>query len=334
MNMGGGDRRGATHVSPGAAHENGHGAMTDRTRFRSYYGRPILKEPVWTWEIPWYLFTGGLTGASSALAAGARLAGDRTLARRATLTALAVTPVNPALLIADLGRPERFLNMLRMFKPTSPMSVGSWLLAAHGGVVTLAGLSELTGRAPRTGVAAELAGGALGTALATYTALLLSDTAVPAWHEARHELPFVFAGGAMASAGAASAMLSPAAEAGPARRLTVAGAALELCAARAMEHRLGELGEPYHEGQVEKLNQAAKGLTAAGSLLLAAAGRRTRLAALAGGAATLAGAACERWAIFRAGFESARDPKYTVLPQRRRIGERRRAASDGAPAQS
>jgi len=325
-----GERRGATYVSPDAAHENGRGAMTERARFRSYYGRPILKEPVWTWEIPWYFFTGGLTGASSALAAGARIAGNEAVARRATLTALVMTAVNPALLIADLGRPERFLNMLRLFKVTSPMSVGTWILSAHGGAATLAGSSELTGRAPRAGLAAELAGGALGCALATYTALLVSDTAVPAWHQARHELPFVFAGGAMASAGAAAAALSPVSEAGPARRLTVAGAALELGAAQVMEHRLGELGEPYHEGQVEKLNQAAKGLTAAGSLLLATAGRRSRLAALAGGVATLAGAACERWAIFRAGFQSARDPKYTVVPQRLRLDERRRAMADGA----
>jgi len=251
------------------------------------------------------------------------------VARRATLTALAMTPVNPALLIMDLGRPKRFLNMLRIFKVTSPMSVGTWILSAHGGAATLAGSGELTGRAPQAGLAAELAGGALGCVLATYTALLVSDTAVPTWHEARHKLPFVFAGGAVASAGAAAVVLSPVAGAGPARRLTVAGAALELGAVQVMEHRLGELAQPYHEGQVEKLDKAAKALTGAGTFLLATAGRRSRLAALAGGAATLAGAACERWAIFRAGFESARDPKYTVLPQRRRVEERRRAMADG-----
>jgi len=305
--------------------------MVERVEPRSYYGRPVIKPPVWHPQVPWYFFTGGLTGASSALAAGARLAGDRTLARRATLTALAVTPVNPALLIADLGRPERFLNMLRMFKPTSPMSVGSWLLAAHGGVATLAGLGELTGRAPRTGVAAELAGGALGTALATYTALLLSDTAVPAWHEARHELPFVFAGGAMASAGSAAAMLSPVDEAGPARRLALLGAALELGAAHVMERRLGELGEPYHVGRARTLKRAALGLTLAGGLALATAGRRSRVVALGGGAVTLAGAACERWAIFQAGRESARDPKYTVAPQRRRLEERGAAPAGSVP---
>jgi len=323
-----GTSRGVTAISPDAAHANGRGRMTDKADFRSYYGRPIIKEPVWTWEIPWYFFTGGLTGASSALAAGARIAGHETLARRATLTALAMTLVNPVLLISDLGRPARFLNMLRMFKVTSPMSVGSWVLSAHGGTATLAGLSELTGRAPRTGVASDLAAGALGTVLATYTALLVSDTAVPAWHEARIELPFIFAGGAMASAGAAAAIVTPVAQAEPARRLTVLGAVLELGAAQVMERRLGELAEPYEQGTVAKLKWAALGLTAGGATCVALAGRRSRAAAVLGGALTLAGAACERWTIFKAGFVSARDPKYTVKPQRRRMEER--AASDGA----
>jgi hypothetical protein len=320
------ERRDATAVvSPDAAHGRGRGSMAEGGEFRSYYGRPVIKEPVWSWEIPWYFFTGGLTGASSTLAAAARLAGNHRLARRATLTSLAMTPVNPALLVSDLGRPERFLYMLRMLKVTSPMSVGSWILSAHGGLSTLAGLAELTGRAPRLGRAAELAAGVLGTALSTYTALLVADTAVPVWHDARRELPFVFAGGAMASAGAAAAIVAPVRHAGPARRLALAGSVLELGTAKLMERRLGELAEPYSEGMARKLKQGSLGLTAAGAALLWGPGRRSRLAALAGGAATLAGAVCERWAIFRAGFASARDPKYTVKPQRRRLEERRDA---------
>jgi hypothetical protein len=304
--------------------------MTGRGEFRSYYGRPILKEPVWTWEIPWYFFTGGLTGASSTLAAGARLAGEEGLARRASLLALAGTMANPALLVSDLGRPERFLNMLRMLKITSPMSVGSWILSAHGGVTTVAGLSELSGRAPRAGRAAELVAGAAGAALSTYTALLVTDTAVPVWHEARRELPFVFAGGSMASAGAAAAMLAPVHEAGPARRLALIGSVLELGTAKLMERRLGELGEPYGEGRVRQLKRASLGLTAAGAGVLWGAGRRSRAAAVAGGLATLGGAVCERWAVFRAGFASARDPKYTVKPQRERLDRRRDGGTDGA----
>ncbi|MGA8014466.1 MAG: NrfD/PsrC family molybdoenzyme membrane anchor subunit, partial [Candidatus Dormiibacterota bacterium] len=98
----------------------------------SYYGHPVIKPPVWKPEVPLYLFTGGLAGGSALLTVGARLAGNDVLARRALLTGLVAVNVSPVLLIKDLGRPERFLNMLRVFKVTSPMSVGSWLLIGSG----------------------------------------------------------------------------------------------------------------------------------------------------------------------------------------------------------
>ena len=103
--------------------------------------------------------------------------------------------------------PERFLNMLRVFKPTSPMSVGSWLLAATGAAQTVATATELSGRLPRLGAGAQVCAGLSGPALATYTAALLSDTAVPVWHEARRELPALFAASSCASAGAAAALI-------------------------------------------------------------------------------------------------------------------------------
>ncbi len=284
----------------------------------SYYGRPVIKEPVWKPEIPAYLFVGGLAGASGALAA---LSGRRhaALARRARLTSLAGLMVSPALLISDLGRPERFLNMLRMFKITSPMSVGSWLLAASGAATSGAVLHDLTGRLPLLGRVSRPLAGLLGLPLATYTGALIAQTAVPVWHEARRELPALFAASAAASAGAAATALAPVEEAGPARRLALIGAGAELALAAAMEKRLGELAEPYREGEAGTYRRAARGLTAAGGLLLAAGARRSRAAAVAGSAMLLAGSACERWSVFKAGFASARDPKYTVGPQRRRV---------------
>lgn len=153
--------------------------------------------------------------------------------------------------------------------------------------------------------------------MATYTAVLVEGTAVPVWHEARQELPFVFAGGAAASAGAAAALFVGGDEGAPARRLALAGAALEFAAADVMRRRLGELAEPYEEGAPATLRKAAGGLTGVGAALLAFGGKR-RIPRVLGAAAMLAGAATERWAIFKAGFASAEDPKYVVGPQRRR----------------
>jgi polysulfide reductase-like protein len=284
----------------------------------SYYGRPILKEPTWTWEVPAYLFTGGLAGGAAALGAGARLAGNRELARRATLVNLAAISVSPALLVSDLGRPDRFLNMLRVFKPTSPMSVGTWVVSASGAASGAAGMCELLGILPRVRAAATAAAALLAPFLSTYTAVLVADTAVPAWHEARRELPFVFAGSAAASAGAAVALASPARSAGPARRFALAGAVLELAATEVMERRLGLVGEPYHEGEAGRFSRLAKALTASGAAVTALAGRR-RAGAIAGGALLLGGGVAERWAVYRAGFQSTRDPKYVVRPQRERM---------------
>src|SRR5581483_8123899 len=98
-----------------------------------YYGLPVLKAPVWTWEIPLYFFVGGTAGAAAVLAAAYAMFGQAPLvARRARWIALAGGLLSPVLLISDLGRPERFLNMLRVFKWRSPMSMGSWILAVFG----------------------------------------------------------------------------------------------------------------------------------------------------------------------------------------------------------
>lgn len=286
--------------------------------FRSYHGRPVVKEPEWTWEVPWYLFTGGLAGASSALAWGARLAGSDTLADRAQLVAAVGAAASPVLLIQDLGRPGRFHHMLRVFKPTSAMSVGSWLLATFGPAAAGAAALGVLGRLPRLRRALEGMAGLLGPPVATYTAVLMSDSSIPVWHEARGDLPFAFAGSAAASAGAAATLVTPPEQAGPARRLAVLGALAELGATRAMEDRLGETGEVYDEGDAGAWGKAAKVATAAGGVLLALGVRRGKATA-AGAVLTLAGSVCQRWSVYRAGFQSAWNPKYTVKPQRERL---------------
>jgi hypothetical protein len=232
------------------------------------------------------------------------------------------------LLISDLGRPRRFPNMLRMLKVTSPMSVGSWLLGAFGTSTAAAALNAWTGALPRAAPAAKATAAALGLPLSTYTAALVANTSVPLWQEARSTLPFVFAAGAAASAGAVTLAVAPAGQGAPARRVAVAGAAAELAGQALMERRLGQLAEPYRQGAAGHLARLAKVLTASGGVLLAGPVGRQRRATLAGAGLLAAGALAARWSVFRAGFQSAADPGYTVGPQRRR---RERGATRTAP---
>ncbi|MEV4067437.1 NrfD/PsrC family molybdoenzyme membrane anchor subunit [Nonomuraea dietziae] len=298
-------------------------SMVPEAEFRSYYGRPVIKAPIWHEpHMPTYLYLGGLSGVSSMMAVVAGFTGHHRLARTTRVAAALGAAAGAGLLAAELGRPERFLNMLRVFKPTSPMSVGSWILAAQGGLSAVAASSELTGILPVVGDAAVLATGVTGPLTATYTAVLVADTAVPAWHEAYRELPFLFAGSALASAGALGMLATPRAEAGPARAVAVLGAAMETVSGVVMERRLGTAGEPYRQGRAGRLMRSARALTAGGGLLAAVAGRSRTVTALSGLALT-AGAVCTRFGILAAGRASAADPKYTVVPQRQRLdGER------------
>lgn len=301
--------------------------------FTSYYGRPVVKASPWEADIPAYLFLGGLAAGSSLLAAGADATERPALRRTGRLGAMIGITVSFAALVHDLGRPERFVNMLRVAKPTSPMSVGTWILTAYGPAAGLAGAAELTGLIPKrlglvkrlVGLAGRPAGfgaAALAPAVASYTAVLLADTATPAWHEAHRELPFVFVGSAAAASAGLGLIGAPVDQAGPARRLAVAGAVLEIAAQHRMEQSMGLAAETLHAGKAGRLTQASHALTGVGAVVAAVLGRRSRLAAAAAGAALVAGSACTRFAIFEAGQASAHDPKYTVVPQRERLDRR------------
>ncbi|GAA5119311.1 NrfD/PsrC family molybdoenzyme membrane anchor subunit [Pseudonocardia adelaidensis] len=293
--------------------------------FRSYYGKPVLNRPTWkTPDVPTYLFSGGTAGASAVLAELAASTGRPTLARVARLGAAGGAMLGAGLLVHDLGRPARFLNMLRMLKVTSPLSVGSWILAPFSGLAALAAASEITGYARGLGRAAGVGAAVLGGPMTTYTAVLISDTAVPAWHEARGELPVVFAGSAVAASGGLGLVGADVRENGPAARLAVAGAATELVASRVLERRLGGLGTRYTTGRAGRWRRAATVLTAAGAAG-ALLGRRRRGVAAASGLAVLAGSLATRFAVFHAGLASADDPADTIVPQRRRLDDRERA---------
>ena len=271
------------------------------------------------------------------LAAGAQLSDRPTLRRTGRLGALAGITVSFAALVHDLGKPSRFVNMLRVAKPTSPMSVGTWLLTAYGPLAGAAGAAELTAllpaplRRPVRALAgpAGLGAAVVAPAIATYTAVLLADTATPAWHEAHRELPFVFAGSAASAAGGLGMIGARYEDAGPARRLAFAGLVSEVLAHQAMERSMGLSAETLHAdsaGRIDKVGKAATGVGGIAALIAELFGRRHRrfgraLSAL-GGVGLMVGSACTRFAIFEAGQASARDPKYTVVPQRERLNER------------
>ncbi|MFS0896707.1 NrfD/PsrC family molybdoenzyme membrane anchor subunit [Mycolicibacterium litorale] len=312
-----------------------------RAEFQSYYGRQILKTPVWNWMIAAYLFAGGLSAGSALLGAGADLTGRPQLRKVSRVGSLVSLVASMYFLIGDLGRPERFHHMLRVAKPSSPMSMGTWILGAYGpgaGVAAVAELMPARMRRTRPGrllaAAARPAGleaAAVAPGVASYTAVLLSHTAVPAWHDAHPYLPFVFTGSAAASGGGLGMLLAPMAESGPARRMAVAGAALEVAASRTMERRIGFVGQAYTSGRAHRLRQWSEILTvggAAGAVL----GRHRAVVAVSG-AALLAGSALQRFGVFEAGVESTKDPKYVVVPQRARLAAGEQARGDAPGTQ-
>lgn len=289
--------------------------------FGSYYGKPVLKQPVWKpAEIAGYLFLGGLAGAGSLLGAGAQLTGRRVLAQIMKCGAAGASGLSLLALIKDLGRPLRFLHMLRVFKLSSPMNVGSWLLAGYVPVAGVAAASAVTGRLRPLGTAATAAAAMTGPAVASYTAALIGDTAIPAWHEGHREMPFVFAGSSAIAAGGLG-LLAPVGEAAPARNLALFGTACELASFERMQRRIGMVAEPYSTGKGGKYVKASKALSVLG-IAGAFLGRRSRIASAASGAALVAASAASRLGIFHAGVASANDPKYTVVPQRERVEQR------------
>lgn len=306
--------------------------MVPAASFTSYYGRPVVKASPWSSDIPAYVFLGGLASCSSLLATGADLTTRPALGRASRLSGLVAISASAVALVHDLGRPARFHHMLRVAKLTSPMNVGSWLLLAYGPMAGLAGISEaaphlpkalrtgrLGARLPLAGRAAGFAAAGVAPLIATYTAVLLSDTATPSWHEARRDLPFVFASSSAAAAGGMGMLTTPLRQAGPARAMGAAGAVLDLVTSRTMESAMGITAEPLHNGRPGAYIRAARLLTSGGALLAVTLGRRSRPAAAVAGAALVAGSFCTKFGIFHAGQQSAGDPTYTVTPQRERL---------------
>ena len=236
-------------------------AMVPEPEFESYYGRPVVKPAPWEHDIAYYLFTGGVAGGSALLGAGADLTGRPALRRVSRLGSLVSLLLSVFFLVRDLGRPSRFLKMLRVAKLTSPMSVGTWILSLHGPFAGMATAAEVVGMLPArwqrgplrlllaSGRPAGIVAAATAPPVAAYTAVLLADTATPAWHSTYRELPFVFCGSAAAASGGLGMLGAPVAEAAPARAFAVAGAVTELVAERRMERSMGLSAETLHRGR-------------------------------------------------------------------------------------
>jgi formate-dependent nitrite reductase membrane component NrfD len=295
----------------------------------TYYDRPVLKEPVWIWTVPTYFYVGGTAGAAAVLAAAAQaLDADELhgLVKTSRWIAAVGGAVGSALLVTDLGRPERFLHMLRVFRPTSAMSLGSWVLAgAASATLGSALLSERGGFLGRLGHFAGYTAALLGMPLAGYTAVLLGNTAVPVWKAARRSLPHLFIGtsvsGLSALFGLLPAGLSPREEA-IVERFGMAGKVIDLAAMAVVEReaeQVDPVGRPLREGLSGTLWKAAKAMTAA-SLVLSLLPGRSRARRAATGLIGTVGALTLRFAVFHAGKASARDPRATFRPQREGLG--------------
>ncbi|MBC9958396.1 NrfD/PsrC family molybdoenzyme membrane anchor subunit [Yimella sp. cx-51] len=305
-----------------------HATVPD-AQFTSYYGRNVVKPPPWENDIAAYLFLGGLAAGSALLGAGGHATGRPQLQAAGRYGSLVAVGLGGYYLVHDLGRPERALNMMRTVKLTSPMSVGSWILTCFG---TFAGASaglqllgpKLASAAPILDKTVKVANpiSSAGVAffappLAAYTAVLLSNTAAPTWHESYRHLPFIFVSSALAAGcGWAMVAVNPR-ETGPVRALGVTAATVELVLDRLLDKHLGLLAEPRHEGKAGKYHTYATAFTVIGAIGAALSGRNRILAALSG-ASLMAGSAFTRFAIFEAGMESAKDPRYTIVPQRER----------------
>jgi formate-dependent nitrite reductase membrane component NrfD len=287
---------------------------------------PVIHPPVWTWEVPLYFWFGGIASGASFAALAADIAGDESSAAVARKVALGAVLPAPVLLIADLGRPARFLNMLRIFKPRSPMNMGAWCLAFFSTAGAGAVAADLLG-ARRT---ARRLGGAtalLGSYLGSYTGVLLATTAVPLWARSRVFLGPVFVATATATGAAATRLTLAAtgqAEDHPTHvalaRLEAGAILTELALSTVNERRLGRAGEALRQGTPGHIFRAAEALVAAGLVLpRIARGRACQTAQNAASVLYLAGGLAFRFAWVEAGKASARDDQAVALMARGRV---------------
>jgi hypothetical protein len=287
----------------------------------SYHGNPVLKPPTWTWQVPLYFFVGGVAGISAVIALEAHLFGNAGLLRAGLWLGFAGALVSTPLLIADLGRPARFLNMLRVFKLRSAMSVGAWTLAGFSSAVGLAVVCReliLSGYGNDFWLVlewvAEISAALSGLILASYTSVLLGVTAIPVWSENRKLVPVVFLAGGLGSAAAVLELLGfllPVTQ-----FIGIVASAVETLVAIIIELRGRYVDRPLREGAVGWLTRAGAALAGPMSLLLRIFSGHGSVARYMAAVCFVIGALIGRYAWIAAGRVSSRDPQALFRIQR------------------
>jgi len=287
----------------------------------SYHGNPVLKPPTWTWQVPLYFFVGGVAGISAVIALAAHLFGNAGLMRAGLWIGFLGGLISAPLLIADLGRPARFLNMLRVLKLRSAMSVGAWTLAGFSSAVGLAVIChELILAGYGNGFLlvlewiAEISAALSGLILASYTSVLLGVTAIPVWSENRRLVPVVFLGGGLGSAAAALELLGflvPVTQ-----FIGIVASAVETLVAIIIELRGRYVDRPLREGSVGWLTRVGAALAGPTSLLLRMFSGHSSVARYVAAVCFVIGALISRYAWIAAGRVSSRDPQALFRIQR------------------
>jgi hypothetical protein len=321
------------NLDPAAADEHGEGAQIegfepevawpiapeahpdiDHAPTETYYDLPVVKAAPWKWYVPAYFHLGGLAGAAASLAAAVQVSGrDPGLERRLHWIAALGEAAGGVFLIADLGRPGRFHHMLRVFRPTSPMNLGTWILSTTSAASGLSLLASLRGQ--RTPPVVAAIGAAAGTALSTYTGVLLGNTATPLWRSTRRDLPPWFA--ALSAASLASLLEIVAPEHRMVRRYSAVAKTAAIVTGRAVSRTADRdgVGKPLADSGLLRASRWLEVASLVATVWPGGGRRRTRIAGVLGTAAAL----LARFAIVQAGHASAADPRATFEPQRREL---------------
>jgi formate-dependent nitrite reductase membrane component NrfD len=271
----------------------------------SYYGQPAIKASPYRWKVALYTFLGGLAGAVQMIVTLADLSSEKRhrelIKKGRVIAALNGAVIGPALLIADLHTPQRWYNMLRIFRRTSPMSIGSYVLTAFGAFSALSLI-------PRLERVTQFPAALAGAGMASYTPALLASTATPLWSAAPRSLGAEFASAAFAS-GAAALMLCDKSAALEKAALAATAAYGAAAYAASRVHRAKRVERPLKRGQWAGVHKAGLALSVVLPLAcfaINALAGRSRARSTLGAAGILAGVFLSRWALFEAGNESAR----------------------------